>query len=73
MKGYHWKALSFKTITKSIGVSMKELWMEMCVLEKWYQYTGGGGGGGGVVNLICGTINISHTSRHRLDSIDVPL
>ena len=31
------KELSFKTITKSMGVSMKELWTEMCVLKKWYQ------------------------------------
>ena len=31
------KELSFKTITKSMGVSMKELWTEMCVLNKWYQ------------------------------------
>ena len=30
------KELSFKTITKSMGVSMKELWTEMCVLNKWY-------------------------------------
>ena len=28
------KELSFKTITKSMGVSMKELWTEMCVLKK---------------------------------------
>ena len=31
------KELSFKTITKSMGVSMKELWTEMRVLKKWYQ------------------------------------
>ena len=31
------KELSFKTITKSMGVSMKELWTEMCVLKTWYQ------------------------------------
>ena len=31
------KELSFKTITKSMGVSMKELWTEMCVLKKGYQ------------------------------------